>query len=356
MDTLDKYLVRETVLFLFLILLGLAILFLGIDFLSNFWRSTFPLSTMTRMYLYKMPAAIQQFVPVASLMASLLVLTAMSRQNEILALYASGIGTLRILSTFVAITATVSTASFLIFDPIVPVFTRKHILVSQGMDPASTENLSAFNRTNFWYRSGPLVYNVGRFVPETNTLQDVKVYLFTPSSYLLERIQAKEAQFDGNEWILKDGLIVTYPPDTSYPFSMEFKTKRKVIPEKPKDFKALEVRDDTMRLRDLRSYIGKNRQYGLDTTAQQVNYHERVALVFTPLVLVLLGFPFAVKPLKTHSTARSVAFCFGIVVIYLLISKLSLSVGKGGHIPPAAAAWAPNLLLLGLASFRLLKN
>ncbi len=356
MDTLDRYLVWETFLYLILVLVGLAALYLGIDFLTNFWRSPFPLSQLTMIYLYRLPSIIQLFVPVACLMSVLLVLTNMSRQNEVLALYASGVGTLRIVSTFIAFVATISTLGFLVFDPTVAVFNRKRILVQSGLDPSSTEHLSSFNRSNFWYRSGRLVYNVGRFEPASNSLQDVKVYLFTPSFYLLERIHAKEARFENDDWVLRNGLVVTYPPDTQYPLSMPFKVKRNVIPEKPKDFKAFEVRDDTMRLRDLRQFIGRNRDYGLDTTTQQVAYHERVALVFTPLVLVLLGFPFALKPLKTHSATRSVALCFGIVFLYLLSSRLTLSIGKGGHIAPVFAAWAPNLFFLGVASFRLMRN
>jgi lipopolysaccharide export system permease protein len=355
-DTLDRYLIRETTVFLFWILLGLALLFLGIDFLTNFWRSPHPISTTTLQYLYRIPSAIQLFIPVACLMATLLVLTGMSKQNEVLALYASGVSTLRIVSTFVALIATVSTIGFLILDPIMPVYARKQILLAQGLDPASSENLSSFNRTNFWYRSGRLVYNFGQFIPQANQLRDIKVYLFSPSFYLLERIHAEEAHFENEDWVLKNGTIITYPPDTEYPVSIPFKTKHHVIPEKPKDFKTLEIRDDTMRLRDLRQYILKNRQYGLDTTHQQVSYHERVALVFTPLILILLGFPFALQPLKTHSTARSVAYCFGIVFLYLLMSRLSISVGKSGHISPLFAAWAPNFLFLGVSSFRLMRS
>ncbi len=356
MDTLDRYVVRETLVYLVLILLGLAVLFLGIDFLSNFWRSNQPLSSVALTYYYRLPSAIQLFVPVACLMATILVLTGMSRQNEVLALYASGVSTLRLLSTFVALIATVSAVSFLALDSIVPVFARKQILVARGLDPSSSENLASFNRSNFWYRSGRLAYNVGQFVPQTETLQDLKVYLFSNSFYLLERIQAKEATYEDGDWVLRDGTIVTYPPDSRYPLTIPFKTKRKVIPEKPADFKTLEVRDDTMKLRDLRQYISRNRQYGMDTTSQQVSYHERIALVFTPLILIFLSFPFAIKPLKTHSTAKSVTFCFAVVFLYLLASKLSISVGKGGHLSPWFAAWAPNLAFLGLSSFRLMRG
>ena len=96
-----------------------------------------------------------------------------------------------------------------------------------------------------------------------------------------------------------------------------------------------------MRLKDLRVYIRRNKAYGLDTTAQQVNYQERISLVFTPLVFVLLGIPFALQPLKSQSMPKSIAFCFLIVFIYLLMFRMSLSIGKSGIFPPIVAGWAP---------------
>ncbi|MBY0369717.1 LptF/LptG family permease [bacterium] len=355
MDTLDRYLVKETLVYLVLILLGLATLFLGIDFLTNFWRSHEPLSVMLRLYLYRMPQAIQLFVPLSCLMATLLVLTSMSRQNETLALYTSGNSTLRILSTFVALIACVSTVCFIVLDSAVPLFNRKHVLLSQGKDPSSSENLVEFTRQNFWYRNGSMIYNVGSFIPEKNLLKDVKVYVFTSNYYLLERIVAAEAEFDGKDWDLRDGTVVTYPPDSQYPIAMGFKHKRHVIREKPKDFKVNKTSDEAMRLRDLREYIERNKDYGLDVTQQRVNYHERVALVFTPLILILLAFPFALNPLKTHSAARSVGYCFLLIFIYLLLSRLSVSVGKSAHIPPVVAGWAPNFIFLTVAGLRLLR-
>lgn len=355
MDTLDRYLIREIVVYLLLIVAGMVLLALGIDFLTNYWASPFPISTITLLYAYRIPDTIQRFMPLSCLMASLLVLSSMSRQNEVLALYSSGISTLRILSTFVAVVAVASTSTFLVCDSVVPMFVRKTILVMQGQDPSSSENLTSFTRSKFWYRSGHLVYHVGRFEPKTNMLHDVRIYVFSPSRYLLERIEAKEAFFDGRDWELRNGVQVRYP-DTQYPVATDFRKKRRVIPEKPKDFKTLKIRDETMRLKDLRQSIQRNREYGLDTTVQQVNYHERVALVFTPLVLLLIGFPFAVRPGKSYSAGRSVSLCLGLIFIYLMMSRLTLSMGKSGHIPAIMAAWVPNVLFAGVAFFRLGKS
>ena len=101
MDTLDRFLIKEFLMFFVVILIGLAAIYLGIDFLSKFWNMNTPIETATMLYLYRIPATLQQFVPVACLMSTLLVLTSMSRQNEILALYCGGVSLIRIASTFV---------------------------------------------------------------------------------------------------------------------------------------------------------------------------------------------------------------------------------------------------------------
>ena len=112
MDTLDRFLIKEFFLYFIVILFSLALIFLGIDFLTHFWDFHIPMYRVLELYGYKVPATLQQFVPVACLMATLLVVASLSRQNELVALYSSGISNLRLISTFIAAVATVSTLSF----------------------------------------------------------------------------------------------------------------------------------------------------------------------------------------------------------------------------------------------------
>jgi lipopolysaccharide export system permease protein len=355
MDTLDRFLVREFLGFFFIIAIGVALLFLGIDFMSNMWRLGMPVARVAELYMYKVPATVQQFIPLACLMATLLVLTSMSRQNEVLALYMSGVSTLRIVSTFIAVVATISTISFLTFDSLVPSFNKKQLAIQKGLDPS--QDLTMLNpKAGIWYRSRQLIYNVGRFVPQNNTLEDISIYRLNPMFRVLETIHAKRATFEDGDWTLHDGHVVTYPRESGFPMPTTFDVRRNVIPEKPADFKTLEIHEETMRLKDLRRFIVRNSDFGLDTTSEQVHYHERVALVFAPLLFVLVGIPFALKPLKTYSMAKSVGFCFLLVFLYLLMFRMALSIGKGGHIPPIVAGWAANGVFLLVASILIFRR
>jgi lipopolysaccharide export system permease protein len=355
MDTLDRFLIREFLSFFLLIAVGVALLFLGIDFMSNLYRQVLPLDRVAQIYLYRLPGAVQQFIPLACLMATLLVLTSMSRQNEVLALFASGVSTLRIISTFIAAVATISTVSFLAFDSLVPSLNKKQIALQKGLD--ASQDLALLNpKSGIWYRSRHLIYNVGRFIPQSNTLEDVTIYRVTSSFRMIESIHARRAVFEDGDWTLQNGHVVAYPRETGFPSPQTFTSRRGVIPEKPGDFKTLEIHEETMRLKDLRHFIARNTDFGLDTTAEQVHYHERVALVFAPLIFVLVGIPFALKPLKSYSMGNSVGLCFLLVFLYLLLFRMALSIGKGGHVPPVAAAWAANGVFLAVAGILILRR
>lgn len=355
MDTLDRFLLKEFLLYFVFVLIGLAILYLGIDFLSKFWGMNRPMSQALLIYGYKLPAALQLFVPVACLMATLLVLSTMSRQNEILALYSCGVGVLRLLSTFIAVTATLSTFAFLTFDSWVPTSARKEILVQRGLDP-SQEELLFFRGQGFWYRSGGLIYNVGRFIPEENRMEDLRIYRLGEDFRMREAVRAKRARFQNNDWLVEDGVATLYPTDSPFPRLSSFSSRTGLIPEKPSDLRTLRMDEKTMRLRDLRRYIERNKSYGFDTTAQQVNYHERLALVFAPLIFVLIAVPFATKPLKTQPLGKSIGFCFLIVFIYLLTFRMTVEAGKGGLVPPIIAGWGPNAIFLFFSGFMMWRH
>jgi len=354
MDTLDKYLVKEMIVYFILVLLGLSVLFLAVDFVSKVWSISLPVNKVLTLYLYKVPEALRQFVPVASLMATLLVVSTMSKQNEVIALYASGISTFRMACTFISVVAAISAISFVVFDPLVPTLEKKRQMLEKGIE--STEsNILDFNRDRFWYRSGSVIYNVGHFDQKKGVLEDINLFMLTPSGGISQRVRAKKATFADNDWTAEDGFKTTYP-ETHFPTVKTFTSERGLIPEKPTDYKTLEVQPETMRLRELRRFISRNKSYGLDTTRQQVSYHERISMVFTPIIFVLLGIVFALKPLKTQSVAKGVGFCFLVVFIYLIIFRLMVSVGKGGYLPPIIAGWTPNFIFLGLASIMIWKR
>jgi lipopolysaccharide export system permease protein len=354
MDILDRYLVKEFVLYFFAIHFGLGVLGLSIDFLSHMWEVKLGLGRLFLLYGYKFPFYLQQFFPLAVLLATLVLLTSMSRQNEILALFAGGIGSFRIVSTLVAVVATISTFYFLAFDSWVPAFNGRRVFLEQGIEPAEQIVLSR-PEGGFWYRSRNLVYNIGRYLPEKNRMEDVSIYFLDRHFRLSHKLHAQDANFNGQDWILNKGFMVRYP-EPGFPERELFETLDSIIPEKPTDFKAIRVQEESMRLRELRRYLSTHDGSGLDTTATKVHYHERLAQVFSPLIFLLVAIPLGIQPMKSRTLMRNVAIAFMIALAYLAFSRLSISIGRGGFMPAYVAAWFPNVIFLGVSFFLLTKK
>lgn len=347
MDTLDRYLVREFLVYFSIIWAILVVIFLAIDFFARYWDLGMSMQQVMQLYAYQAPSVFQQFLPVAALMTSLLILSTMSRQNEILALYLGGVSLWRLLSTFLAIVATLSTVLFLFFDSWVPYFEKRRVLLKQGIDPSSEEVLR-YGNERFWYRSGSSIYHIGRLIPDRNTLEDINIYSLAANFQIQERTQAKLARYLNDRWVLEDGFSIVFP-ESRYPLSSMFRSREGAIPEKPGDFKTFRLEEPMMRLRDLRQYIDKNHTYGFDTTHSEVSYHERVALIFTPLIFVMFAVVLMTRAAKHQSVAKSIGLCFLIVFAYLLIFRIFLSLGRGGHIPAVMAGWLANgLFIIGV--------
>ncbi len=352
MDTLDKFLVKEFLTYFFFSWLGLALLAIGVDFFSNFWKLHFHESTsavtqgvsalrLLVYYAYKMPAALQQFLPVATLLGVLLLFSTLSRQNEILALYSSGIGPWRPLSTLFAVLSVMSAVSFMLLDRLVPTCEKQQILMRLGKVESDNDSM-LFGDAGLWYRSGKLVYSVHRFFPRENLLDSVVLYEVGDDFRLKGISYARVAQFTSHGWELRQGATVRFPQNHPFPTWAPFGKQNVVLPEKPGDFKAMRFDHALLQLRELRQTIRRDDRIGVDTTDERIQYHERLALVFTPFVFLLLAASFALRPIQTQTIAKNVGLCVLIVFVYLLSSKTLLSVGKGGHLSPFFAGWIPN--------------
>jgi lipopolysaccharide export system permease protein len=343
-DTLDRYLCREFFFYFVPVHLSLGVLFIGIDFFANGWSNAQPGGKLMAIYLLKLPAALQMFFPLALLLATLLVLTNMSRQNELLALSANGFSGFRIASTFVAVAAALSGIAFAFFDSSVPLATKRRMLLERGIDPTSEAAEAILKgRMPGWYRNESAIYGFGSFDRATKHLSDVDVYVLSPAFKLSQWMHAKEARYVDGRWKLYEGYAVSYPRQKAFPEPVKFDVRDAPIFEKPSDFSQLHQEEGTLPLAELRRSIGRAKATGIDAIASEVAYHERIAGAFTPLVLLLIGIPFALKPLRNATGARAVGFCFLTVFVFLLLSRVSLSVSLHGLVPAWTGAWMPNL-------------
>ena len=95
------------------------------------------------------------------------------------------------------------------------------------------------------------------------------------------------------------------------------------------------------------------RNSGYDTTRLEVAYHAKFAQSLTPLVMMLLGLPFAFK-VGRRGSLYGVGVALLLVLIYWATYAVFNALGLETVLRPAIAAWTPNVLFGLLGTYLLL--
>ena len=109
---------------------------------------------------------------------------------------------------------------------------------------------------------------------------------------------------------------------------------------------------EQMSLEDLGSQVRALENSGFDTTKLRVAWHVKVARSLTPLVMVILGLPFAFK-VGRRGSMYGVGVALLLVLAYWAAFAITSALGQEGALPAAVAAWAPNVLFAGLGAWML---
>jgi len=79
----------------------------------------------------------------------------------------------------------------------------------------------------------------------------------------------------------------------------------------------------------------------------KVQLQEKFAFPLNTLIMAVLAIPFALAAGKRGAVA-GIATAVGIGLLYIMVARLSESMGNVSQLPPVLAAWAPDLIF-GLA-------
>jgi lipopolysaccharide export LptBFGC system permease protein LptF len=100
---------------------------------------------------------------------------------------------------------------------------------------------------------------------------------------------------------------------------------------------------EQMNLVELSRQIAALEDSGYDTTRLQVAFHSKLAQSAAPLVMVLLGLPFAFQ-VGRRGSLYGLGVALLLVLFYWATNAVFNALGVETVLPPIAAAWVPNLL------------
>ena len=161
MQIIQRYITEETTKTFAMVLLVTVGIYLVVDFfekVDNFLEVGVPLVQTLPFFLLRIPFVISQVVPVGVLLAVLIVLGLMIRNNELLALQSGGVSKVYLLVPLQVMGLLFGLFAFFVAEVLVPITMAQANQIWRGKDQA---RVSTFAREDIWMKADRAIYNIG---------------------------------------------------------------------------------------------------------------------------------------------------------------------------------------------------
>ena len=362
MSLLHRYVLKRFIYCYALSATGLIGIFLVVDFferVDEFIRRDVPYSDLVFYFIYKIPGIAFYMAPQAVLLATVITLAVLARDNEIIAMKAGGVGIVGITLPILGAAVVVALLVLVSNEYLAPIATKKMNYIFKvkvqghqtfgdtyvGEDP--------FTKQLWFVAKDKAIWNIRHFDSEEEKVIGARIFYRLDNGMIRKRIDVKEVIWRGTHWEFMDGFIRTF--DDEEQGTTEY-FNQKIIPvsETPDDFvKNIVIHIDEMSLSELHKEIQKMILEGKDTLKNRVELYHKISYPFISVVLALLAIPLSLR----SSRHGGVLFCIGINLamgfVFSFLYALGISLGFGGFFSPLLAAWGPFLLFSSLGFYLL---
>jgi len=339
----DVYLLKQFFYFFLILLAGFVLIFDAFtlfDLLADIARNHISTLTVLNYFRYLVPLMVYQLAPLATLVATLVTLAVLAKNNEAIALKASGISLYRLVLPLLLAGCLVSIGMFILDDTFLPYANQRQDALRNQIKgrPAQTYIEPAHQ----WiFGENSKIYNYELFDPDRRFFGGLNVFELDSTTFQIRRrVYAARAVWEPTEnaWVLtggwtrdfdRDGRVSRFQPFTA--------TSLPELTEPPSYFRR-EVRQYyQMNWRQLGDYISSLRQAGFDTARLSVQWHRKFAFPLIAAVIVFLSAPFAFL-VGTRGAIGGLALAVGVGIVYWSAAALFEAMGSIGQLPPLILA------------------
>src|SRR5438105_2009799 len=345
-NILDRYILREFLKILALVLISTAALFIIVDYteLSGDIRSNhIAFHTVFAYYRFLLFQIINYTLPISVLVATLVAFGIFSKNNEVTAFKSGGVSLYRIALPIVGIAVFMSFLSYLMGDYVLPYSNQR---VDQLRNKIKGKGVVAVqNQQKLWFLGkGRYIINFLSYDRNAKQLSQVQVFELHPTKFrLTRRIYAQRARWDGQGWVFERGWIASFADDGTSTYTPFDAPIRLYYRERPDDF-ATEVKaPDQMTFAQLHRYIETIRKSGYAAEELMVKLYAKTSWPFISVVMAMIALPFAFRVGK-RGALYGVGIALVVGIVYWMVFAIFTKFGEVGNLPAVLSAWSANIL------------
>jgi len=356
---LDDYVLRDFAVYLALIVssfLMLLLVFTLFELLGDILRNQVSPLTVGEYLLNVAPYFLYNTTPLCMLLAVLVTFGLLQRSNEITAIKATGISLYRIVVP-VLIAATLVAGMLFLSDQVYLPYTNKRQDALRNLIKGRPAQTYLRPDRKWIFGENSTIYYYQFFDPDRDVFGSLSVFQFDPHTFqITHRMTAERAHWSESmsRWLYEQGWERTLNGSTVESYRKFDVATFPQFAEAPAYFKKEIKQSSEMSYDELRRYIHDLEQSGFDVVRLRVQLQKKLAYPLITLVMAVIAIPFALSAGKRGAIA-GVATAIGIGVVYWTVSGLFEAMGNLSQLPPAVAAWSPDLVFAFIGGYLILR-
>ena len=351
MKLIDKYLLRNLMVPLGYCLAAFTLIYVVFDLFDNltdFIDAKTPLLSVLQFYSLLMPSVLIFIAPVSLFLAVLYSLSHLTKNNELTAMRSCGISLIRLMMPMIAVGLMASVIVGVVNETIGPwsaYWTHQFVKLQRHKGELSVHVVPMLGLVN---EVAGHDWIIEKFDTHTFEMSNVTLTQKRPDG-TAERIQTRQAHWLDGRWWFEELVTQNYDRDGNPMGLLQFELRKEMknIRETPTDF-INEIKDpEFLSASEILNFLKTHRLSNEKIAQRKVDFHSRLAMPWTCLIVALLGIPFGAQ------TGRKGAF-LGIFLalslffgLYVLVN-VGVALGKKQVIDPWLAGWLPNIFFFCL--------
>lgn len=290
-----------------------------------------------------------QVLPVSVLLAVLFSLGDLARHNEITAIKASGVNLWKIMKIFMLGGIIIGAADFGLREYLIPKTVRAAEVIRDTRihREDTNENYQYYNHVVTLPENGRMT--IGYLNLKTKTMTAIVIDFFDDNDALVRQVIAASADWVDGDWSFRQGVERIFKDGESKDHA--FVLKQNVTQVPPQAFVIKRLRPELMNTPDFIRYIKTFELIGSPAQNEKIKLHQRFAAIFSHMIVMCIGIPFALGLGSRHGKLISFTFALIFAFIYWGLQAVGQSLGENNLISPPAAAWLSNVVFTGIGAW-----
>jgi lipopolysaccharide export system permease protein len=342
---IDRYIIQKflgTFFFSIVLIISIAVIFDFSEKVDDFHRNQAPFSAIVfDYYLNFIPYFIVLFSNLFVFISVIFFTSKMAYDTEIIAILSSGVSFRRFLWPYFLSSLVIVLLTFYLTNYVIPGATEKRFVFEEYY---YYDNPVHYNARDIHKQINPGVYI---YMESYSTMTDIG-RRFSMEKFdegkLKSKLMSDYIRWDSTmgKWVIHNYYIRNFV-DGSEELIKGHRVDTTLNMD-PSDFRVRANVIETMTLPELNEFIEERKMQGAESiTYILIEKHKRFAIPFSTFILALIGVCISSKKIR-GGIGMHIGAGLLLAFSYILFMQFSSQFAIGGSIPPAIAAWIPNML------------